>query len=62
MTGKILTGRRILLRRVVPPRRGVFSVTETLLVSLGGGLLWKVGEPGFEEGSGDSGGPMLMSS
>lgn len=40
----------------------MFSVTETLLVSLGGGLLWKVGESGFEEGSGDSGGPMLMSS
>lgn len=33
-----------------------------LLVSLRGGRLWVVGESGFEEGSGDSGGPMLMSS
>jgi hypothetical protein len=33
-----------------------------LLVSLRGGRLWKVGESGFEEGSGDSGGPMVMSS
>lgn len=35
---------------------------DTELVSLKGGLLMKVGESGFEEGSGDSGGPMLMSS
>lgn len=57
-----LTVRRILLRRVDPPcRRGVFSVTETLLVSLRTGpLLWNVGESGLEEGSGESGGPIVI--
>ena len=32
---------------------------DTVLVSLKGGLLMKVGESGFEEGSGDSGGPIV---
>jgi hypothetical protein len=36
-------------------------VTEALLGSLARGtLLWMMGESGLEEGSGDSGGPMVM--
>lgn len=40
----------------------MLSVIDTLLASLRGARLWNGGESGVDEGSGDSGGPMLMSS